>query len=155
MVRASVRSSVAFGLNRLAPTGTVATFAPATSGWGFSMRREVRRTAPFCIAYYWLAIATPSATHAADCVFTQFSASRPALICRLARSCHRAIRPLLPNARHLQEPHKISEFAPSRFHPPTHDGPSANSSALFGLITQDTSKLEDAQSAGAQKRLGL
>jgi hypothetical protein len=29
--------------------------APAMSGWGFSIRREVRRTAPFCIAYYWLA----------------------------------------------------------------------------------------------------
>jgi hypothetical protein len=28
-------------------------------------------------------------------------------------------------------------------------------SALFGLITQDTSKLEDAPSAGVQKRLGL
>jgi hypothetical protein len=33
----------------------LATFAPATSRWGFSIRREVRRTAPFCIAYYWLA----------------------------------------------------------------------------------------------------
>ena len=37
----------------------------------------------FCVgskACYWSAIPTRSATHAADCVFTQFRASRPALI---------------------------------------------------------------------------
>ena len=99
-------------------------------------------------------ITTRSATHAAACVFTQFRASRPALNLNtgsIVPSGHSASTSQCSPS--LSTTQNIGVRAVT-FHPHTHDGPARISSALFGLITQDTSKLEDAPSAGGQKRLG-
>jgi hypothetical protein len=73
MTRGNTSAFLCIRCRRHAPVASVPRVTEAFLCEGKCARRL------FCIAYYWLAIATRSATHAADCVFTQFSASRPAL----------------------------------------------------------------------------